>query len=115
MDLIIDEKTKNGKLIFQGELTVSHVAQLYEDLVTALNAAEKIELDMQAVTEIDTSVLQLFCSAHKTAVKMQKSIGLIDSSTEVAKNTAGLNGFLRKQECTMDQTCLWKSKRTANE
>lgn len=115
MDLIINELTRNGKLIFQGELTVSHVAQLHEDLIMALNGAEKIELDMQAVTEIDTSVLQLFCSAHKTAVKMQKSIELIDSSTELAKNTAGLNGFLRKQACIIDQTCLWKVKRTANE
>ena len=114
MDLIIDEKTNNGQLIFQGELTISHVAQLRDELLMALNTASNLEMDMQGVTEIDTSVLQLFCSAHKSALKMEKRLELIDSPMEVAKNSAGLNGFLRHEGCIVDdnETCLWKTRRT---
>lgn len=113
MDLIIDEKTKSGKLIFKGELTVNHVTELRDDLLMALKSVEKLGLDLQAVTEMDISALQLFCSAHKTAIKTDKEIELIDSTMEVARNSAGLNGFLRQQGCDTDQnnTCLWRGKR----
>lgn len=116
MELIIDKKTKSGRLIFKGELTVNHVAEVHSELLKALKKTSSIRLDLQSVTEIDVSVLQIFCSAHKTATKMKKGIELIDSPMEVAKNSAGLNGFLRQHGCSTDQsqTCFWRTKGTAN-
>jgi ABC-type transporter Mla MlaB component len=117
MDWIMDNNTHSGRLILQGELTVNQVARLRDELLMALETADKISLDFEAVTEIDLSVLQLCCSAHRTAVKMKKCLELIDSPMEVAKNIAGLNGFLRHQGCGLDQmkTCLWMVKRNAND
>jgi anti-anti-sigma regulatory factor len=104
---------KKESVVMEGALTVSRVAGLRDELLTVLKAADHIDLDLRRVTEIDLSMLQLFCSAHKTAVTEDKVLVMIDSSTEVAKNTAGLNGYLRQQGCSLDQnkTCLWKIKR----
>jgi len=115
MVFAIEKTTKDGTVIVAGALTVSHIAEMREELIKALQVSQKAKLDLQAVTEIDLSALQLFCSAHKTATKAKKVFELIDSSTGVAKNTAGLNGYLRQQGCNivMDETCLWKIKRSA--
>lgn len=105
---------KDGRVVAEGVLTVSRIAELRDELINALKKSKKVALDLQAVTEIDLSALQLFCSAHKTAINTKKYFELIDSSTGVAKNTAGLNGFLRPQGCSIDKenTCLWKIKRS---
>jgi len=115
MVFAIGETKKDGTVIVAGALTVARTAVVREELIKALQTSQKVGLDLQAVTEIDLSALQLFCSAHKTAIKAKKSFELIDSSTGVAKNTAGLNGYLRQQGCniTLDETCLWKNKRSA--
>jgi anti-anti-sigma regulatory factor len=115
MVFAIEKTTKDGTVIVSGALTVGNTAAVREELIKALQASEKAQLDLQAVTEIDLSALQLFCSAHKTAIKAKKVFELIDSSTGVAKNTAGLNGYLRQQGCNidLDETCLWKMKRRA--
>ena len=113
MAFVLGKTNKEGALVVEGALTVSRVADVRDELLNALQTVEKVSLDLRAVNEIDLSVLQLICSAHKTAVKMEKMFELIDSSTGVAKNTAGLNGFLRQQGCSVDKdkTCLWKVKR----
>ena len=109
------KKKKEETVVVKGALTVSHIAGVRDDLIKALKTAGKVALDLRAVTEIDLSALQLICSAHKTAMKAKKSFEFIDSSTEVAKNTAGMNGYLRQTGCSIDQdkTCLWKIKRSA--
>ena len=117
MTFVMGESKNSGTLILQGPITVGGVARLRDELLAALNTVEKVELDLRAVTEIDLAALQLICSAHKTALKMEKCFELIDSSMEMAKNTAGVNGFLRQQGCSIDQnkTCVWRIKGTANE
>ena len=109
-------KTSNeGILAVEGALTVSRIAEVREELLKAFKSSVKVALDLRSVTEIDLSALQLCCSAHKTAMKTKKVFELMDSSTGVAKNTAGMNGYLRQQGCSMDQndTCLWNNKRSA--
>ena len=115
MAFALGKTKKEGTVIVEGALTVSRIAGVRDELLVALKASEKVGLDLRAVTEIDLSALQLFCSAHKTAIKAKKIFELIDSSTGVAKNTAGMNGYLRQQGCSIDQddTCLWKIKRSA--
>lgn len=114
MALAPGKKKKDGTVVVEGALTVGRIAEVRDELINALKTSEKVALDLQAVTEIDLSALQLFCSAHKTAINTKKYFELIDSSTGVAKNTAGLNGFLRPQGCSIDKenTCLWKIKRS---
>lgn len=106
---------KEGVLAVEGALTVSRIAEVREELLEAFKLSAKVVLDLRAVTEIDLSALQLCCSAHKTAKKTEKTFELIDSSTGVAKNTAGMNGYLRQTGCSIDQdkTCLWNIKRSA--
>ncbi len=111
----LGKTSKEGILVVEGALTVSRIAEVRDELFKAFKSSVKVVLDLRAVTEIDLSALQLCCSAHKTATRTKKSFELIDSSTGVVKNTAGMNGYLRQQGCSMDQneTCLWNTKRSA--
>ena len=115
MAFALGKTKKDGTVVVEGALTVSRIAEVRDELLKALKSSEKVILDLRAVTEIDLSALQLCCSAHKTATKTKKVFELMDSSTGVAKNTAGMNGYLRQQGCSMDQneTCLWNIKRRA--
>ncbi len=116
MALGLGKTSKEGTLAIEGALTVSRIAEVREELLKAFKLSEKVVFDLQAVTEIDLSALQLCCSAHKTAIKTKKVFELLDSSTGVARNTAGMNGYLRQQGCIIDQneTCLWNIKRSAS-
>lgn len=104
---------KEGTLSVEGALTVSRIAEVREELLAAFKSSAKVVLDLTAVTEVDLSALQLCCSAHKTAVKKGKVFELTDSSVGVVRNTAGMNGYLRQQGCSIDQdeTCLWNTKK----
>jgi anti-anti-sigma regulatory factor len=115
MSLAQGKTKKDGTVVVQGAITVSRIAGVRDELLKAFKSSKKVILDLRTVTEIDLSALQLCCSAHKTAIKAKKIFELIDSSTGVAKNTAGMNGYLRQQGCDADQneTCLWKIKRSA--
>ncbi len=115
MAFALGKTNKEGTVVVEGTLTVSQISEVRAELIKALKASGKVAIDLRAVTEIDLSALQLFCSAHKTAINSKKYFELIDSSTGVAKNTAGLNGFLREHGCSIDKenTCLWKIKRSA--
>ena len=111
----LGKTSKEGILVVEGALTVSRIAEVRDELLKAFKSSAKVVLDLRAVTEIDLSALQLCCSAHKTAMKTKKVFELMDSSTGVAKNTAGMNGYLRQNACSADQNeaCLWITKRSA--
>jgi len=76
----------NSVLVFDGEITIYTVAQLKNELFAELDSfPEKITLDLQAVTEIDTAGVQLLLFAQKIftgatrQVFISKSNELVDA------------------------------------
>ena len=91
------EKNK-ARLRLEGVLTVYEVAELRETLITALEEKDGIVLDLSNVTDIDTTGIQLLCSAYRTAKDAKKGftiIGANDTFRDVISRI-GLNseGFL---------------------
>jgi anti-anti-sigma factor len=102
-------KKKGMELAFDGELTIQKVADLKEQLIAALDAQEGLIVNLKDVSKADLTILQLFCSAHRTAQKAGKFFKLINVSEAVDKAVTDV-GFLRDnmacgQEC--DDSCLW--------
>jgi anti-anti-sigma regulatory factor len=60
-------------------------------LVESLKGAERIEVDLASVEEVDLSCLQLFCSAHRTSGGLGKSfsIGGVSGAFDRAARDAG--------------------------
>jgi anti-anti-sigma regulatory factor len=87
-----DEKA----LAVKGDLTIVHAGELRDALAGAFAGASKVDIDLEGVTGVDLSGLQLISSAWKSAACMGKGVRL-SACSEVflsAAETAGFKGQL---------------------
>lgn len=78
-----------------GEMTVYSAAENKESIMDALRAATVLEIDLTAVTEIDSSGLQLLVLAKREAERQQKSVKITGHSEAVidAFDLCKLSGY----------------------
>jgi anti-anti-sigma regulatory factor len=93
-----------------GELTIERAEELRKMLRDTLERTERLFLSFTEVTEVDVSFLQLLCSAHRTALKANKSFWLDKDRPEALRSAIKEVGFVREQGCNLDFThhCIWK-------
>jgi anti-anti-sigma regulatory factor len=105
----IKQVNGSGVLAFDGELTVKHGKEAREALIRALAEVDYVIINVESVTEIDTSCLQLFCSAHRTAERMKKKINLNGTLPDCLKEALKVAGYDRRTGCGFDHDCrcLW--------
>jgi anti-anti-sigma regulatory factor len=92
-----------------GSMSVEQAEDLFESLKKALSGSDKsIDLNLSGVTDSDISCLQLICSAHKSAIRKNKSIFISKISPEL-RQSAEDAGFTLKGDCTDDMiaSCPW--------
>jgi anti-sigma B factor antagonist len=70
-------------LHIEGELSIYRAAELKQALLAALEQCAELEIDLSAVTEIDTAGVQLLIAAKKTAQQKQKELRLVGHSAAV--------------------------------
>jgi hypothetical protein len=92
------------------EMTLNHVAEVRDMLLPALQSRESIELDAQAVTEVDIAGLQLLCSLHRGAFK-QNTVVTFQSGTRGGpiEEAEQRSGFARHIGCFPG--CFWEEKK----
>jgi len=70
-------------LRIDGELTIYRALELKQTLLDTVEAQPKVELDLSAVTEIDTAGLQLLMLAKRAAQACQRELRLVGHSPAV--------------------------------
>lgn len=71
-------------LVFEGDITIYHVAQIKDELFADYEKlADKIALDLDGVTEIDTAGVQLLLFAKKFFASVHKSLFITKSNESV--------------------------------
>lgn len=111
--MTIDFQVKNsgslGTMTLGGELTADCVNELRSSLRTALRQVNHVVLNLEKVTTVDISCLNLFCTAHRMAIMWKKSLTLAGSRKEPFKQAAGAADSLRCADCTADRDkgCVW--------
>lgn len=70
-------------LRIDGELTIYRALELKQTLLGAVEAQPEVELDLSAVTEIDTAGLQLLMLAKRAAQACQRELRLVGHSPAV--------------------------------
>ena len=70
-------------LRIDGELTIYRALELKQTLLDTVEAQPKVELDLSAVTEIDTAGLQLLMLAKRAAQAAQRELRLVGHSPAV--------------------------------
>ncbi|OQX27007.1 MAG: hypothetical protein BWK80_07600 [Desulfobacteraceae bacterium IS3] len=108
MDLNI-ESDNGGILTLDGELTIACAEELRAMLISALENAGSVHVRFKNINDVDLSCLQIFCSAHRSAIDMNKSLTISRKGSEVFRRAAEAAGFSRKKGCILDfeDSCLW--------
>ena len=104
-------KKARGKKVLnlKGELTIVNSSELRDILRDALSTSKNVELNLENITDVDLSFLQLLCSAHRTSLKSEKSFSIHGSYPEVLSEAARDAGFPLPKGCKLDcnNSCLW--------
>lgn len=70
-------------LRIEGEMTIYRAAELKQTLLASLDQAEELEVDLTAVTELDTAGVQILILAKQQALARQRKLRLIAHSPAV--------------------------------
>ena len=81
---MVQESPSNACVLrIEGEMTIYRAEELKKTLIGSLQGAARLEVDLSAVTDIDTAGLQLLMLAKSTAKKMQGELRLTGHSPAV--------------------------------
>jgi anti-anti-sigma regulatory factor len=97
-----------GTLACSGSITVQDVAVLRHHLFDALAIVNTLVLHFEGIEEVDVSFLQLLCSAHLTAGKLEKELTLGGISPAFL-TAVEMAGYARHFSCPLGTTgnCFW--------
>ena len=87
-----EDRVCDTKIMLASILNIQGAAKLHEQLMTALESQNRIEIDASDVNTIDTSTLQLLVVLKQESVKLHKQV-IIASSSERFKEAAKLLGI----------------------
>ncbi len=97
-----------GTIALKGHVVIESAETLHKTLQGAFAEAEKITVDMGGTDEIDITCVQLFCSAHKTALETGKTFAVINIPGEVRTIIDAMN--LHKGGTftnVLSEACMW--------
>ena len=106
---IIKEEDK-VRVMLEGDLTVANAAELKTLLLEAMAAeGTHIEVDLEGVSGLDLSFLQMMCSAARTARNRGKELSLTGTKSGVLLQARKAAGYIRQLGCNYNPTksCLW--------
>lgn len=100
MEFKVKECGKEGVLNLKGDLTIARSNELRTILTNSLNSVERIILNLEDVTDVDVSCLQLIYSAYLTANNSNKHIK-VNRCSSAFTNVMKITGFHNK-DCFLE-------------
>ena len=100
------------EVVLSGSLSLSSAADNRKQLLQALDEADTVQLILQEVEDVDLSLVQIICAAHRSAIQRDKLLelqnDLPDIFTQIIED-AGLHSHIG---CTSDKRgcCIWLSR-----
>jgi anti-anti-sigma regulatory factor len=97
-------------LLIRGELTIAGVTELREAILQGFDEAERLEIDVEEVSEIDFFALQMICSAHRTSVLRKKLLTWSGAKPTTVAQVIKKSGFSRHCGCNLCPStidCMW--------
>lgn len=96
-------------VVLNGELTLPQAKELKKTFLKALREADDISIVLDHIQDVDLSLLQLFCSLHRSATHQKKHIKLEGNVPQALKDAVDAAGFTRYAGCKLDldKSCLW--------
>jgi len=109
MGLTYQEANNQGIVRLDGDLTLAQAEELRMFMIKAVINVDEIILDFGNVQDVDLSCLQLCCSVHRSAVRMNKRVGFAGRQPETFNKAVREAGYSRSTGCHLDcfNSCLW--------
>ena len=109
MDVEMIQSAETSVLKLTDSWTIERANELKGALLDALKSGESIVIDLEGLTCLDLSAMQLFCSAHRTSLRLGKHLALHGQESETFKRVLRDAGFVRTSGCHSDpdKKCLW--------
>jgi anti-anti-sigma factor len=109
MNTGMPQSAETHVLKLEGSWTIHRAHELKEFLMDALKGKDHVIVDLEGVSEVDLSFLQLLCSAHRSFLRRKRQFALHDNKPEAVKEVVKDAGYLRTLGCRSDQcrSCLW--------
>ena len=100
-------------ITLEGDLSIRRACELKDLLLTALKEGRQVVLEFGEYVGSDLSLLQLLCSAHRTAARLGISLTFGDTVPADFRKTTEQAGYLRDKGCVCGNaaTCLWLRSR----
>ncbi len=110
----MNEQGADGQAVLhvEGELTVPGAVEMKGALLGALDGGRDIRIDLDEVTGIDLTALQLLCGARKFSVKNGVSFSLKSPLPERVREISELLGYSCRVCGSLDpaRSCLFAGK-----
>jgi len=109
MGAALEKTGEKMRVVLSGEITLPQADELKKTFLKALGEADDISIVLGNIQDADLSMLQLFCSLHRSALQQKKHIKLKGSASQALKDAVYAAGFSRHAGCKLDldNSCLW--------
>lgn len=102
--------TAAKEVVLSGSLSLRTAGEIRNELLQAFDEADTVKVLFQDVEDMDLSLLQIFCAAHRSAIQRNKALIMQDRLPEVfvqIVKDAGLNGHIG---CSSEERegCIWQ-------
>uniref|UniRef100_A0A7C3E8R9 STAS domain-containing protein n=1 Tax=Gracilinema caldarium TaxID=215591 RepID=A0A7C3E8R9_9SPIR len=88
------------KLEWKGALSIEDAGPLHKALLDAFQNKQPIYLDLSRVTDMDSAIIQLICSAFKEALEEGMEFHLTGTVQDSLQSTLVRYGFIIHEEST---------------
>lgn len=102
MESWVENSADRTILKLSGDLAIQNADRFKLLLEEILDATDSLVINIESVTEIDLSCLQLFCAAHRTSARLSKALEIEQCYPAVIKETLNKTGYARNAGCHSD-------------
>jgi anti-sigma B factor antagonist len=85
MTMKVKKQGNRCKVTFEGELSIYEAAEVYEKFRKYMSTCDSFDIDLQYVTEIDTSGVQILLAVKREAFKLGKDVSMTMHSEPVVE------------------------------
>lgn len=92
-----------------GDLTIKKANGIKKEILSALKKSARVVVDITNMSAGDLSLLQIICSAHRTADIMNKQFSILGGDKKTYQQLIWQSGYLRHIGCreSLRKSCLW--------
>jgi len=108
-DIGIEQSPGLEIINLSGELAIASAREIKNAVLAAQGRADIVVVNIREATDADLSLLQILCSAHRSAIGKNKQFTVTGCEHEVFRRSLMRSGFSRHIGCNEDthKTCLW--------